>query len=295
MPKISVIMGLYNAEATLKEALDSLFSQTFQDFELIMCDDGSQDSTLFLAQEYAVNHPHRIVLLQNSQNMGLNHTLNRCLAHANGAYIARMDADDISLPQRFAQEAAFLDHHPEFAFVSTSMTFFDETGVFGLWKNPEIPQRLDFFRSSPCFCHGPCMLRREALLAVGGYSAEPRFLRCEDINLWYKLFEAGYQGYNFQQPLYQMRDDRKAFKRRTFQNRMNIIRTEFDGMGRLKCRGLEYRFFARKAARQFLLALIPESLYQRLHRFRLHQYPPAGKEAIHADSFSHPHSGPGWR
>ena len=151
------------------------------------------------------------------------------------------------------------------------MSFFDDTGIWGEWKTPKIPMRMDFFKQSPCFCHAPCMIRKEAFIAVGGYTVEEKFLRCEDINLWYKLYAAGYKGYNIQQPLYMMRDDRNAYSRRTIKNRMNIIRTELDGMKRLKCRGLEYRFFLKKAVKHLILAVMPEAVYMKLHKMRLNK------------------------
>ena len=99
MPKVSIIMGIYNCASTLQEALDSLYSQTFQDFEIVLCDDGSSDGTYDLALENANNHSC-IKLIRNEFNEGLNKTLNKCLAISEGEYIARMDGDDISLPDR---------------------------------------------------------------------------------------------------------------------------------------------------------------------------------------------------
>ena len=123
MPKISIIMGIYNCAETLPEAIDSVLTQTFSDWQLILCDDGSKDNTYGIAKEYQGRFPEKILLLQNEQNMGLNHTLNRCLQVASGEYVARMDGDDISLPTRLEKEAAFLDAHPEYAIVSTPMIF----------------------------------------------------------------------------------------------------------------------------------------------------------------------------
>lgn len=123
MAKVSIIMGIYNCAATLPEAIDSILAQTFSDWQLVLCDDGSKDSTYTVAESYQEKFPNKIVLLQNERNMGLNHTLNRCLQIANGEYVARMDGDDISLPTRLEKEARFLDAHPEYAIVSTPMFF----------------------------------------------------------------------------------------------------------------------------------------------------------------------------
>ena len=108
MSKVSIIMGIYNCASTLSEAIDSILMQTFKDWELIMCDDGSIDNTYQIAKRYQKHVGRKIVLLKNDQNMGLNYTLNRCLAVASGEYIARMDGDDISLPTRLEKEVEFL-------------------------------------------------------------------------------------------------------------------------------------------------------------------------------------------
>ena len=90
--KVSIITGIYNCADTLSEALDSILAQTYQNWELILCDDGSEDGTLLIAMDYLKNFPDRIRLLQNHTNLGLNKTLNRCLEQATGEYIARMDS-----------------------------------------------------------------------------------------------------------------------------------------------------------------------------------------------------------
>lgn len=123
MSKVSIIMGIYNCAPTLPEAIDSILAQTFSDWQLILCNDGSADNTYAVAKSYQKRFPGKIVLLQNERNMGLNHTLNRCLKEASGEYVARMDGDDISLPNRLEKEVAFLDGHPEYAIVSTPMIF----------------------------------------------------------------------------------------------------------------------------------------------------------------------------
>lgn len=88
--KISILMGIYNCASTLAEAIDSILAQTFTDWELILCDDGSKDDTYAVADSYRRRYPHKIILIKNPQNMGLNFTLNHCLEHASGEYIARI-------------------------------------------------------------------------------------------------------------------------------------------------------------------------------------------------------------
>ena len=94
MPKISVIMGIYNCANTISGSIESIINQTYEDWELIMCDDGSIDTTFDVAKEYQKKYPQKIILLKNKRNRGLNYTLNKCLEIAKGEYIARMDGDD---------------------------------------------------------------------------------------------------------------------------------------------------------------------------------------------------------
>lgn len=269
MYKISVIMGIYNCQETLAESIDSLLNQTFNDFELIMCDDGSADGTYQIARSYCERFPEKIILLKNEKNMGLNYTLNQCLKAAKSPYIARMDGDDISLPQRFEKEVEYLDKHPEFAIVSTPMIFFDETGDWGRNYRIENPQIIDFVKHAPFFCHAPCMVRREAYMDVGGYTVDKRFLRYEDCNLWYKMYAKGYRGHNLDEPLYKMRDDRNAYKRRSFSSRLRALYVKGHGFRLVKMKKRYYFYLIPEAVKTTLLGLIPEWLYNKVHKNNL--------------------------
>ena len=212
-------MGIYNCASTLAEALDSLYAQTYQDFKIILCDDGSTDDTYKVAERYANDHDN-IVLVRNERNMGLNYTLNHCLKYADTEYCARMDGDDISLPTRFEKEIKFLDEHIEYAIVTTPMKHFDGNGIFREGKGGFEPNIKDFPKHTP-FCHAPCMVRTEAYLAVDGYTVDDKLLREEDYHLWIKMYMKGFRGYTLEEPLYMMRDDRNAARRRNFKARKN--------------------------------------------------------------------------
>lgn len=264
MPKISVIMGIYNCAATLPEAIDCILAQSFPDWELILCDDGSADETLQVAGKYSGAYPGKIIVLQNETNIGLNQTLNRCLEVAKGEYIARMDGDDRCSPNRFEIELAALEAEPEIAIVSTDMEFFDESGVWGAISHPDYPQAQDFAHGSP-FCHAPCMVRREAYGAVGGYSVGKRLLRVEDYHLWLKMYAAGFRGKNIHQPLYQMRDDRSAYRRRKFCYRVNEAYVKALSVKKLKLPVWNYVY----VLRPILVGVLPGWLYDKLHKHRL--------------------------
>lgn len=266
MSTITVIMGIYNCAATLGESLDSLFAQTYTDWELVMCDDGSTDDTYKIAQIYQNAHPEKIKLIKNDRNMGLNHTLNRCLAVASGEYIARQDGDDISAPTRFEKEVCAFTNHPDISIVSTAMLYFDENGVWGSSKPVIFPQNEDFINGTP-FCHAPCMVKRQAYTDVGGYTEDPKLLRVEDYDLWVKMYAKGYRGMNISEPLYSMRDDRNAYSRRKFKYRINEFRVRIKAAKKLHLGAHAYIY----AIRPILVGILPPPLYNYLHKKRMEQ------------------------
>lgn len=262
--KISVLMGIYNCAQTLKEAIDSVLTQTYTNWELILCDDGSTDDSYDVAESYRRRFPEKIILVKNDRNMGLNYTLNHCLEHASGQYIARMDGDDLCSPDRFDKEIHALKTNPDMAVVSTNMVYFDEAGVWGKGHVVPFPEKRDFMRGTP-FCHAPCMVRRAVMEEIGGYTDDPKYLRVEDFDLWVKLYATGYKGMNLDEPLYQMRDDRNAASRRKFRYRINEARVICKAVRLLKLPTWNYL----RALRPILVGLVPMWLYEKLHKMRL--------------------------
>ena len=109
MPKVSIIMGARNCEKTIQKCIDSIFAQTFTDWEFIICDDASEDGTGQLLENFQKVHSEKIIVLHNKERQFLAYSLNKCLRIARGTYIARMDADDISLPRRLEKQVKYLD------------------------------------------------------------------------------------------------------------------------------------------------------------------------------------------
>lgn len=264
MKKVSVIMGIYNCADTLEESVKCIVRQTYTNWELVLCDDGSTDQTYAVAQSLAGKYPNKITFLQNEYNCGLNHTLNRCLKAATGDYIARMDADDRCSPERFSVEVGVLNSSPDIAIVSTDMEHFDEFGTWGRQQHPDMPVPKDFVYGTP-FNHAPCMVRREAYDAVKGYSEDKKFLRVEDYHLWIKMYSVGFRGRNIHEALYQMRDDRNAYSRRKFTYRLNEARVKALAVKELALPVYNYVF----ALRPIAVGLIPAGLYNLLHKKKL--------------------------
>ena len=263
--RVSVVMGIYNCAETLGESIDSLIAQTYSDWELVMCDDASTDNTLEVAMSYAEKYDN-IKVIRNETNLGLAASLNRCIEYAdkNCEYIARQDGDDLSVPERFETQVKFLDEHPEYVLVSTAMSCFDETGVWGIQRKPEIPVARDFVNISPFF-HAPVMMRRKELEEVGNYTVSKYLRRGQDYYLWHKFYCKGYKGFNIQKPYYMMRDDRSATSRRTFKSRLYGAKIHFEIMRNLKISAVYYPIILRG----IIVGLLPTKIYETLHRAKI--------------------------
>ena len=261
--KISIIMGVYNCASTLDEAVQSLLNQTNKEWKLIMCNDASTDDTYLVAKKYA-NKYENITLISNDENRGLNYTLNHCLKYVDTKYVARMDGDDISLPARLEKEINFLENNPEYAIVSTNMIYFDETGDWGKSNALRKPQKKNFVKGTP-FCHAPCMVRTDAYKAVDGYSEGNNLLRVEDYHLWYKMYLKGFKGYNIEEPLYKMRDDRNAVNRRKYRYRINEAYVRYLIVKNYKLSKINYLYILRP----LVVGLLPSFLYEFMHKKRM--------------------------
>lgn len=260
--KVSVITGIYNCADTLPQAVTAIQRQTYPNWELILCDDGSTDNTYEVAKELAARD-NRIILLCNEKNLGLNQTLNNCLAVATGDFIARMDGDDDCLPERFERQVALLEEQPEFQITSSPMILFDENGDWGRTTLCEFPTCKDVVERT-AICHAPVMLRKECMDAVGGYTVSERTMRVEDVDLWIKLYAKGYRCHNIQQPLYKMRNDQNAFNRRKYIYRINSTCVRLKGCRMLHLGPKSYL----KAFKPMIIGLVPANLRQVIRKKR---------------------------
>lgn len=185
MPKVTVLMAVYNGESYLREAIDSVLNQTFQDFEFLIINDGSNDSTWEILNSY--NDP-RIQLVNNDRNLGLTRSLNKGLELAQGEFIARQDADDISEPERLVEQIAFLETHPEVALVGTWYKEIDAQGK--LIGNTELPCNCIQIRWHILFycpfVHSAVMLRKSIVLEQIGFYNEA-LTYSMDYELWYRI------------------------------------------------------------------------------------------------------------
>lgn len=172
-PKVSVIMSVYNGERYLEEAIESVLNQTFTGFEFVIVSDGSTDNSLEIIKSY---NDGRIRIINNKKNIGLTRSLNKALKQAKGKYIARMDADDVSLSKRLEKQYKFMEEHKDIALSGAGVLYIDGYGKeMGTAVNPQKPDTIKkfFFAGKiPCF-HPTWIFRKELLETIKNYRNLP--------------------------------------------------------------------------------------------------------------------------
>jgi glycosyltransferase involved in cell wall biosynthesis len=181
-PKISVLMPVYNGETYLKEAINSILSQTYTDFEFLIINDGSTDKSLEIIESY---NDQRIRLINNDGNIGLIKTLNKGLDMAKGEYIARMDADDISLPERFEKQVKYMDENPDIAICGTSVKIIglEREIAYKKTTNPELNKCKLLFEGY--IVHPTVFIRTKAIRDFNLYY--PDYKYAEDYGFWVEV------------------------------------------------------------------------------------------------------------
>jgi glycosyltransferase involved in cell wall biosynthesis len=186
---VTVVLPVYNGEKYLPAAIESILAQTFTDFAFLIIDDGSTDGSADVIQSYAQRDPRIRPTVRS--NRGLVATLNEGIAEARGKYIARMDADDISMPERFMQQVAFLDANPRCVALGTSFILIDEAGKeVKIWHcfvhDSTVRHAL---AAEGCIPHPTAMCRKSAVIEAGGYRED--YPAAEDYDLWRRLARIG--------------------------------------------------------------------------------------------------------
>jgi len=210
-PEVSVLMSVYNGERYLKESIESILNQTFSDFEFIIVDDGSQDSTAMILRDY---RDPRMVLLSNEVNIGLTRSLNRGLAVVRGTFIARQDADDVSLPNRIEKQVAFLKAHPAIGILGSCCRLIDGEGRrLWLYRVPayDLNIRWKSLLENP-FAHPSVMMRRD-ILTENGLTYDETLQVAQDYDLWTRMMRYT-QGTNLSEPLIHYRLSRGVTRTR---------------------------------------------------------------------------------
>ena len=191
-PKVSVLMSVYNGSCYLRESVESILNQTLIDFEFIIIDDGSTDNTWEILTKYA-ERDQRIKLFKNKENIGLTKSLNKGLKLAQGEYLARQDADDISLPDRLKIQTDFLDLYPEVGVLGSDAEAINDQGQslgsrlvpIEHEDNLEHESLQAYLLVNNCLHHSSLMARRRLMQDIGGYDEELRY--AQDYKLWWQI------------------------------------------------------------------------------------------------------------
>lgn len=209
IPKISVILSVFNGQKYIRESVQSVLSQDFRDFEFLIVNDASSDETRQILDSF---HDERIRVIHNSVNLGLTRSLNLALSQARAEYVARQDADDLSMPNRFSEQIDFLDRHPKVGFTGSHVAMIDDHGKkFSHWTMPTVDSAVrNEIAGGGCFCHGAVMFRTRLVRDIGGYREVFRY--AQDLDLWLRLSEFC-QMANIGQVLYCMRRSRTSITR----------------------------------------------------------------------------------
>ena len=216
MPKVSVIMSVFNDEKNVAESVKSILNQTFDDFEFMIVNDGSTDDSMKIV--HSLKDP-RIRTIQH-ENIGLTKSLNKAICVSQSEYIARQDSDDISIPDRLEKQVSFLDNNPEYAMIGTGIYRINSYG-----RIIETPSVISsnrkirwFLRTGNCFCHGSVMIRRSSLNHVGIYRDYLKVT--QDYDLWRRISEA-YKVENLRERLYLWRKNKQniSFREREVQDK----------------------------------------------------------------------------
>jgi glycosyltransferase involved in cell wall biosynthesis len=182
-PTVTVLMPVLNSQRFLREAVDSILKQTWTDFELLVVNDGSTDSTATILESY--NDP-RLRILNNNSNMGVPFSLNRGLAHARGRYVARIDGDDAALPERLTEQVRFLDHHPEVALVCSATDVIDADGeTIYVEDSVRSSEQFYYLLTFANYIMGSVTFRRDLVLELGGYDESMKY--AQDYDLWVRI------------------------------------------------------------------------------------------------------------
>ena len=260
-PRVSVIMSVYNAQLYLVEAIESILNQSFSNFEFLIVDDCSVDNSANILKVFAAKVT-RIKVFTNKDNLGLTKNLNKLIHLAKGEFLARMDADDISLTERFTEQILFFDTHPTIDIVGTFSQDISEIGkIIGERTVPvshkEIIKLLP--KLNP-LSHPTVMMRTSVIREIEGY--DERFKTSQDYHLWFKAVGNGCKIANIPKTLFQYRMNDNYASRKNFQFRWNMFKVILDGYKLIGHPWYKYHFSLLTLA----LAFIPTFLFEQVKK-----------------------------
>lgn len=265
MPEVSVIMGVYekgSQTTDIFQSVHSILKQTHFDLEFLICDDGSSSEVINLLNTLA-NEDKRIMLLRAGDKLTLPQKLNYCLHHAQGQFIARQDADDISKKDRIEKQLQFLKDNKSLSFVGCNANIITNGRNAGKRVFPEFPCKEDFLFRLP-FLHPTLVFKVECLEYINGYSESKFAVLCEDYDLLMRLYQNNYLGANLQEYLFYYRVEPESYKKRRYRHRINETITRYNRFrdNKMLLKGLPF------IIKPLILGLIPARFVEYLKKRR---------------------------
>ena len=240
MCKVSVIIPTFNAELTIRRAVESILEQTFQDFEIIIYDDVSSDETwemlVMLSKLDA-----RIKVFRNEVNSKSAYTRNAAIRVSKGDYIMQLDDDDYCSLDRMKKQVEFLEQNPNFDFVGSNGYLWNHDGIYAEIRVPENPQNKDLLSTSP-FINPSVMFRKTALEKVGMYRVSSETIRGQDYDLFLRMYCKGLKGYNIQENLIYYYKDQNYFGKINWKSRLGEVKFRYRNFKKLKLFPLAYPY-----------------------------------------------------
>lgn len=230
---IGVIMATHNGKNTILNAINSIVEQSIKNWKFVICDDASTDKTYeLLIEKY--KDDERFILIKNESNLGLAASLNKCIELCQDTeYIARMDDDDISYPNRFKVQIDFLEKNNQISFVSSSVDLYNGKKIIGRRILKEYPRKKDLIYTSP-FTHPATMFRKEDLLEVGCYRVSAETKRGQDYDLFMRMYGKGFLGANLQEPVFRYTENISTIKKRSLKTRIGEFKIRVRGYKEMK-------------------------------------------------------------
>lgn len=250
--KVTVLMAEYNTKKEqLKQAIESILNQTYDNLEFIIIDDCSNEENIKLIESYEDN---RIRLIRNGKNLGLAASLNKGIELATTNYIIRMDTDDIAKIDRIEKQVKFAENNPQYSIISGRANFFDDKGIYYTTPKRGEVNKNDFIKGTP-FVHPTMLLKKEDIEKIGGY---PLYRRCQDYAMAMSMYANGFKGYIMDDILIDYRMDTDGYKKKKFKYRMLESKIRFHYYRKLKISIFQYIY----CIKPIVAGLIPKRLMQ---------------------------------
>lgn len=265
MQLVSVIMGTYNPSESIFPAVKSILTQTYSNFEFIICDDGTNDSESLKRLVKVESMDPRIIVIFSVTNNGLADALNRCILRSKSELLIRMDDDDVSHPDRIKELVKKSEEFPNVSVIGTWSSIMESDGnIWGQNHPPLVPTLVDAFKGN-AFIHSSVLLRKESIKKVGLYRTSSKVDRLEDYDLWIRLYMNGKSGINIGKELYTYNEDYSSLVKRSMKFRLREFKLKLYYLIHLKLFKIGTIF----VFKPLILIFVPNYIYKSIRAHKM--------------------------